>query len=65
MKIEINKKRCKKCGICYSFCPKNVLEKGEDGYPSVIKESECVGCKLCEMRCPDLAITVEETKWEK
>ena len=58
--IKINKKWCKKCNICIDLCPKNVLDKGEEGYPIVINEGLCIRCMLCELRCPDLAIELEE-----
>ncbi len=50
---------CKKCGICVAFCPKKILAMGEDGV-YVVDESKCIYCGMCEMRCPDFAIYVEE-----
>lgn len=57
--ISINLKWCKGCGICAEFCPKNVLSiSGEKA--RVEKAEECIGCRMCEYRCPDMAITVRE-----
>ena len=59
--LIINKSWCKQCGICVEFCPKSVLEMGEDGV--YIKEKEkCISCGLCELRCPDYAIYIEKNK---
>ena len=58
--IEINYKWCKKCGICAAFCPKNVFDRDEDGKPSAARPEDCIGCRLCEMRCPEFALTVTE-----
>lgn len=54
----IDGERCKGCGICIEFCPKDVLENTIDEIPRAAKEDECVGCMMCQYRCPDLAIEV-------
>ena len=51
---------CKKCGICSSFCPKNVIEQDEYGGPVFERPEDCIGCRFCELHCPDFAITVQE-----
>ncbi|HHY69649.1 MAG TPA: 4Fe-4S binding protein [Bacillota bacterium] len=56
--IIVNSKWCKKCGLCVEFCPRQVLEMGEDS-PVVKDASRCIGCLLCEMHCPDFAIIVK------
>ena len=58
--IAINKDWCKMCGICIALCPKNVFEASGEGYPIPRRQEECVGCRLCELRCPDFALKVEE-----
>ena len=46
---------CKGCGICVTFCPKEVLEIKDDKV--VIKDlNACIQCGQCELRCPDYAI---------
>ena len=50
---------CKGCGYCVEFCPKKVLTLKDDKV--VIEDPDnCICCGLCEMRCPDYAIWVEE-----
>lgn len=56
--IEINKKLCKGCGICVGLCPKNVLEIDGSGKANAAHLDNCIGCQLCELRCPDFAIRV-------
>ena len=49
---------CKGCGICVAFCPKAVLEFSDElGKPVVARPEDCIQCGMCELRCPDFAIT--------
>jgi 2-oxoglutarate ferredoxin oxidoreductase subunit delta len=56
--IVINRAWCKGCGICVHFCPAKVL--GMDGMDKAVVErpDDCICCMMCELRCPDLAVTV-------
>ena len=63
--VLVNSAWCKGCGICVSFCPKEVLAaEGLDQKVRVVSEDLCMGCKMCEVHCPDFAIQVvtEEAK---
>lgn len=65
--LHIFSRWCKKCGICVSICPKNVLEMEPNGYPFAARPEDCIQCGLCDMHCPDYAITLlkKEDKHEK
>ena len=60
--VRILVDRCKGCGFCIEYCPRDVLRLSEEfnrkGYhpPEVIDPSACVNCNLCVMICPDFAI---------
>jgi len=51
---------CKSCGLCAAFCPKKVLALDETGAPVIEQPDECIGCRFCELHCPDFAITIKE-----
>lgn len=69
-RIHLIVERCKGCGLCVAYCPRDVLEMSEifnaKGYhpPQVRETGQCVACGLCEMLCPEFAIFVEETTEE-
>jgi len=69
--ITIIKDRCKGCGYCIAYCPKEVLEESEEinargVHPPKVKDiNKCAVCGYCTAICPDLAIFVKEKTEEK
>ena len=51
--------RCVQCGLCVAFCPCDVLEMNEEGYPFAAYPEQCVGCTTCAGNCPKRALLVE------
>jgi 2-oxoglutarate ferredoxin oxidoreductase subunit delta len=70
--IEFKDDWCKGCNICIERCPVDALEESDHlnrkgiRPPQLKKDNKCNYCRLCELICPDLAITVipEEIKKE-
>jgi 2-oxoglutarate ferredoxin oxidoreductase subunit delta len=66
--IKIDNQFCKGCGLCIQVCPRKVFGKSDmrsrAGYslPRILALENCGVCLLCEMTCPDLALTVVEEK---
>ena len=69
--LKLVKNYCKGCGLCVNECPTGTLELAD--YPeskfgilvNVAAPEYCIGCKKCELRCPDFAIFVNYDKGEK
>ncbi len=63
-KVEIDRERCKGCGLCTISCPKKLMRMGQEinrqGYfYACWDETEaCTGCAICGEICPDVAIRV-------
>ena len=64
-RIAVDSTYCKGCGLCVRVCSKQILELDAStisakGYHPVkcIDESQCIGCKFCQLMCPDVAIQV-------
>ncbi|WYD81741.1 MAG: 4Fe-4S binding protein [Candidatus Electrothrix gigas] len=51
---------CKSCGICMTFCSQKIIIPNKEGKPEIVAQDGCIGCRFCEMHCPDFAITVSE-----
>ncbi len=62
--VIINKTWCKDCLICKEFCPQSVFEIDENGKVQVAHPEKCTLCGLCQLRCPDFAIKLEELNGE-
>jgi 2-oxoglutarate ferredoxin oxidoreductase subunit delta len=70
-KIHILKERCKGCGFCIEYCPRDVLEFSDEfnskGYhfPVTANADACVSCGLCDLLCPEFAIYSETIETEE
>jgi 2-oxoglutarate ferredoxin oxidoreductase subunit delta len=62
--IEVREDWCKGCNLCIDRCPVDALEESDKlnkrgiRPPKLKEKNECNYCRLCELICPDLAITV-------
>ena len=62
--IKVVAERCKSCGYCVKYCPKQVLAVGKNvnakGYEYIepVNQEACVACCMCARICPDGAIEV-------
>jgi 2-oxoglutarate ferredoxin oxidoreductase subunit delta len=69
--VHLLKDRCKGCGFCIEFCPKDVLEESDEinkrgvHPPRVKDESKCALCGFCAAVCPDFAIFTTEKPCKK
>ena len=54
-KIEIDKDKCKACGLCQRQCPVGAIE-GQERNVRVINQEKCIKCGTCIAACPFHAI---------
>ncbi len=58
MKVEINRNRCKECGLCIHHCPRKAIRASDQlnihGYHAAwIDDERCTACGICYTVCPD------------
>ena len=58
--VQINEKHCKACGICIGLCPKEVYQTNYLGKAVPAFQENCIGCKMCQLHCPDFCLEVGE-----
>ena len=58
MKPTVVKNKCNGCGTCLDVCPMDVFELNEKA--EVKNADECIGCRACELQCPEQAITISD-----
>lgn len=61
-KVQLSDKCCKACGICIALCPKGVYTEDYLGKAVISEMEKCIGCKMCQLHCPDFCIEVGEDK---
>lgn len=63
-KLLVNETWCKGCRICVDLCPTKTLvmvESPDRWEGSIVKVENievCNGCGICEVECPDFAISI-------
>ena len=53
---EIDLAQCKRCFLCYLYCPEAAIRLDSDAFPH-IDYDHCKGCLICYEECPTSAIT--------
>ena len=53
---EIELAKCKRCFLCYLYCPDAAIQLDSENYPH-LDYDHCKGCMICLVECPTEAIT--------
>jgi 2-oxoglutarate ferredoxin oxidoreductase subunit delta len=61
-RFTLIKRFCKGCRICVDFCPTGTLDLDDRFKITIAHPEKCIGCRMCEMRCPDMAIYVKKSE---
>jgi len=56
----INKKKCRRCGLCFNICPTKTIKKLEDNRFE-INTKGCIHCFCCYEVCPYKAISLRKS----
>ena len=66
--VWVDTTRCKACDLCVDACPAGVLSMQAEpsstlgAMITIVSPDSCIGCKECELICPDFAIFVADRK---
>lgn len=64
--VWVNESNCKACNICVSYCPSGTIAMRYEPRAiqgmmiEVLDPTTCIGCRECELHCPDFAIFVAD-----
>lgn len=59
-RFTIIRQFCKGCRVCVEFCPTKTLDLDDRFKVRVAHPDKCIACRMCEFRCPDMAIFVQK-----
>ncbi|MCW4006807.1 MAG: hydrogenase iron-sulfur subunit [Candidatus Bathyarchaeota archaeon] len=54
--VKINQDLCSRCGVCYSICPFEAINRDDESGEVAIDEQKCQVCGICYSACPVSAI---------
>jgi len=61
---KLDKRKCRKCGLCVKSCKSNAIFQAPDRYPIFLQEL-CSACGVCQLICPYNAIHTKRVKTGK
>jgi NAD-dependent dihydropyrimidine dehydrogenase PreA subunit len=60
-RVKVDLKKCTGCGTCLDICPLEVyalVKIGGKQKASPVNQIDCIGCRNCEIACPEDAIQI-------